>query len=90
MFDCVPKTPLLPIKEKEATYMILLLPFVPFPFLCWVKFWSGCFRQVFFIWETKKVVAGRVRQVVILYSDDCMGICLGGLSTGHLRQVVVL
>ena len=26
----------------------------------------------------KKVVAGHVRQVVILYSNDCMGICLGG------------
>ena len=32
-----------------------LLPYVCFPFLCWVKFWNGCFREVFFfIWETKK------------------------------------
>ena len=56
-----------------------------------VKFCSGCFRQVFFfIWKRKKVVAGRVRQVVVLYSNNCMEICLGGLRTGHLRQVVIL
>ena len=46
--------------------------------------------RLFFIWETKKVVAGRVRQVVVLYSNDCMGICLGGLNIGRLRRVVVL
>ena len=43
----------------------------------------------FFIWETK-VVAGRFRQVVVLPSNDCMGIRLGGLSIGRLRRVVVL
>ena len=31
---------------------------------------SGCFRQVSFIWEAKKVVAGRVKQVVVLHSND--------------------
>ena len=36
------------------------------------------------------MVAGRVRQVVVLYSNDCRGICLGGLSTGRLRRVVAL
>ena len=25
-----------------------------FSFLCWIKFCWGCFRQVFFIWKTKK------------------------------------
>ena len=44
----------------------------------------------FFIWETKKVVAGHIRQVVILYSTDCKGICLGRLSIGCLRRVVIL
>ena len=38
----------------------------------------------------KKVVAGRARQVVVLYSNDCMGIGLGELGIGCLRQVVVL
>ena len=38
----------------------------------------------------KKVVAGRVRQVVVLYSKDCMGIGMGGLNIGRLRRVVVL
>ena len=33
-------------------------------------FCNDCFRQVFFIWEIKKVIAGRVRQVVILYSNN--------------------
>ena len=31
-----------------------LLPYVCLPFLCCVKFCSGCFRQFFFIWKTKK------------------------------------
>ena len=30
-----------------------LLLYVCFLFLCCVKFLSGCFRQFFFIWETK-------------------------------------
>ena len=67
-----------------------LLPYVCFPFLRRVKLCSGCFRQAFFIWETKKVVAGCVRQVVVLYSNDSMETCLGGLSITRLRQVVVL
>ena len=36
------------------------------------------------------MVAGRIRQVVVLYSNDCMGIGLGGLSVGRFRQVAVL
>ena len=64
--------------------------------LCWFrissldKVFSGCFRQVLFHLEDKKVVTGRIRQVVILHSKDCMGICLGGPSIGRLKQVVVL
>ena len=34
------------------------------------------------------MVAGRVRQVVVLYSNDWMGICLGGLSIGRFTEVV--
>ena len=34
------------------------------------------------------MVTGRVIQVVVLCSNDCMGICLGGLSIGLLRRVV--
>ena len=49
------------------------------------KDFSGCFRQVFFIWETKKVVAGRVRHVDVLHSNNCMGICMGRLRIGRLR-----
>ena len=33
--------------------------------------------KLFFIWETKKVVADRVKQVVVLFSNDCMGIHWG-------------
>ena len=55
------------------------------------KVFRGCFRQgFFFIWKTKQVVAGRVRQLVVLHSNDCSGICLSRLSIGRLRQVVVL
>ena len=49
------------------------------------RFYTG-----FFHLETKKVVAGQVRQVVFLYSNGCMKICLGGLSIGRVRRVVVL
>ena len=47
-------------------------------------------HRSFFIWGTKKVVAGRVRQVVVLYSNGCLGIGLGRLRTGCLRRVVIL
>ena len=56
-----------------------------FHFFWRAKFCSGCFRQVFFILETKKVVTGCVRLVVVLCSNDFVGICLGRLSVGHLR-----
>ena len=84
MSDCVA------CKEKGSiilyyfTYFyIILYDFINCP--AFVKFFSGCFRQAF-----KKVVARRVRQVFVLRSNDCMGICMGGLGIGHLRQVVVL
>ena len=34
------------------------------------------------------MVVGRVKQVVVLYSNDCMGIHLGGLGIGRLRREV--
>ena len=71
------------IRETFIFYALLL--YVSFPFLCWVKFCNNCFRQVFFIWETKKVVATSVRQMVVLYIKNCMGICLGRLIIGPLR-----
>ena len=43
-------------------YFLCIVPYVFFAFFCWIKFCSYCFRRVFFIWESKKVVAGRVRQ----------------------------
>ena len=48
---------------------------VSFPFLCRVKFCSG---------------SGRIRQVVVLYNNECMGICLNGLNVGCFRWVAVL
>ena len=74
---------------EETLVLYTLLPYICFPFLCQIKLCSGCFRQVFFIWETIKVIAGRVRQVVVLYSNNCMRIWLGGCSIGRLRQVNV-
>ena len=38
---------------------------------------------------SKKVVAGHVRQVVVLYGNDGKGICSGGISIGCLVEVVV-
>ena len=37
----------------------------------------------------KKAVAGCIRQAVVLYSSNCMGICLDGLSIARLTEVVV-
>ena len=39
----------------------------------------------FFSFGGQNVVAGGVRQVGVLYSNDCMGIGLSGLSTGRLK-----
>ena len=36
------------------------------------------------------MVVDRVRQMVVLYSNDYMATGLGGLSIGRLRRVVVL
>ena len=44
----------------------------------------------FFHLGDHKVVAGRVRQVVGLYSNDCLGIGLDRVSIGRPRRVVVL
>ena len=54
------------------------------------KVLNRSFYAGFFHLETKKEVAGCVRQVVVLHSDDCVEICLGRLSIGRLRRVVVL
>ena len=43
-------------------------------------FFISLLDKAFGIWETKKVVAGRVKQVVVLYSNDCTGIRWVGIS----------
>ena len=58
-------------------------------FLRWTKFIVVVLDKLFFHLKDN-MAAGRVRQVVVLHSNDCTGICLGGLSIGRLRQVVVL
>ena len=50
-------------------------------FLC-IVFSVVALDSFFFVWGPKKVVAGRVKQVV----NDCMRIGLGGLSTGVLQR----
>ena len=72
---------------RETFIFHVLLPYVYFPFTHWVKFCSGCFRQVFSFGGQKP---GCVRQVVILHSNGCIRICLGRLSIVCLRQVVAL
>ena len=44
------------------------------------------FLDRFFSFGRQKVVAGRVRQAVVSYSNDCMVICLGGLSIDCLDE----
>ena len=48
------------------------------------KFISVCLRRIFFHLGDRIKVPGRVRQVVVLYSNDCKGFCLDGLSIGRL------
>ena len=74
----------------KSFIILKMLPSFCFLFPHRVMFCSGCFRQVLFWFERqKKVVAGRVRQVVVLYSNDCMKMCWVRLSIGRLRRVVV-
>ena len=51
---------------------------------CKNNFISGCFRQAFSHLEDRIKVAGRVRKVVVLYSNNCKGIGLDGFSIGGL------
>ena len=51
---------------------------------------GGCFRQAFFHFGDKKVAPGCVRQVFVINSNNCMRICLVGLSIGCLKRVAVL
>ena len=46
-------------------------------------------NRLFSFGRQKKVIAGRIKQVVVLYSNDCTGICLGRLGIGRLTEVVV-
>ena len=46
---------------------------------------SGCFRQAFFIWETKKWSLVALDR----WSSYTVRLCLAGLSIGCLRRVVV-
>ena len=48
------------------------------------QFISGCFRRAFFHLGDRIKVAGCVRQVFILYCNDCKEICWNGLSIGRL------
>ena len=59
-----------------------------FPFLRWIKFCSGCFRQIFFSFgRQKKVVAGLALDRWLSYAVTTVWE-LGGLSIGRLRRVV--
>ena len=77
------------IKRNLNYYLRDLFLMHSFPFFRWIKFYSGSYRQIFFHLGDKKVVACCLRQVVVLYSNDCMGIGLGGISIGCLRRVVI-
>ena len=76
--------------NQRDVYFLCIGSYVCFAFLGWTEFVLVVLDRPFFIWKTKKVVTDRVRQVVVLHSNDCTEICLGGLSIDRLRQVVVL
>ena len=68
-------------QRQTFIFHALFLSHICFPFLCWIVFqWlfqRG--KKVVIGCETKKVVAGCVRQVVVLYSNDCTRIYWGRL-----------
>ena len=85
--------------KKKLLFCILLhnfilfykvAPYVSFTLLRWIKFLVVVLGSLFFHLGPKKVVNGHVRQVVILHSNNCTGICLGRFSIGCLRGVVIL
>ena len=76
--------------HQRYVYFLCIVALCLFPFVHYIKFSSGCFKQVLSHLGKKKLVAGRIRQVVVLCSNDYMGNFLGKLSIGSLRQVVVL
>ena len=53
------------------------------------KFLVVVLEGYFSFGRQKKVVACHVRQVAVLYSNDCTRIFLGGLRIGRLTEVVV-
>ena len=130
MFNCAPKTPLLPVKKKKANYLtwfyIISYNFLNYPvfidikqtlhykfsnrvtiirktfifmdcclifvsyFFCWAKFCSGCLKQGFFLFGRQKKWSLVALKGHLKYSNDYMGVCLDGISIGHLRRVVIL
>ena len=74
-------------RDLQFLYIVALCLFLIFS-LSQVLQWL--LQTVVFHLGNKKVAASRVAQVVVLYSNNCMGICLGGLSIGHRTQVVIL
>ena len=74
---------------QRDVYFLCIVALCLFP-ISLLSFVVVVLDRFFVIWETNKVVAGHFRQVVVLYSNNYMEICLGGLSIGCLRGVVVL
>ena len=60
-----------------------------FAFLHWISFVVVVLDRFFFFFIWDSVVAGQIRQVVVLYSNNWIGICLGRLSIGHFTEMVV-
>ena len=48
------------------------------------------FRPFFFFLANKKKVVGSIRKVVVVRSNDCIGIGWDKFNAGRLRRVVVL
>ena len=71
-------------REKFIFYALLPVSY----YFAGLSFVTVVLDRFLLIWETKKVVNHLVRQVVILYSNVCMRICLGTLSISHLMEVV--
>ena len=85
------------IKYQQSKYNQRDVYFFMHCFLCLFrissldKVFQWLFETGFFLFgRQKKVITGSIRQVVVLHSNNCMGLCLDVLSFGRLGRVVIL
>ena len=76
------------IMREMCIFYALFLIFV-LHFFAAQRFLVVVLEGYFSFGRQKQMAACHVRQVAVLYSNDCTRICLGGLRIGRLTEVVI-